>query len=343
MEYKSIIQGERLKIFEVADGVFAAISPFRGMSWCNAGFVANGKGMFYDTFFDVPHAQEMLNAYQKVTGRHLPQFVVNSHYNGDHVNGNGLFKDSTIIMHKEAKREHLLEVATMSPEYIQSLLERDKNDPTLTLGEQYLIGELTGFDLRGVEWVDADITIEHDITVQLGNTEAKILSIAPAHSFSDLLLWLPKEKVVFAGDVVFLGCVGSSETGMRRWADALDIIVDLKPDVVVPGHGALCGVEFVQEQKAYIDNLLSEFDKYYTDDITALELAKKIDVSKYLHWIEPERVYPTVASMLKERRGQSPAPDWNDLPVSQAKLRAYHKEKYGDKLQEWDPYSVWKE
>lgn len=338
MNYGRIIQKERIKVYEVADNVFAAISPYRGLSWVNAGFINKGEGLVFDTFFDLFHAEEMRQVYEDVSGYKLPKYVVNSHYNADHTWGNKIFKDSTIIMHKEAIRERLSE----DPAIFDRMMKAGKT-PEGNAGERYIANEFDGFDLTGVEWIEPDILIQDDTTIMLDDMEVQILNIAPAHSDSDLLLWLPKEKVVFTGDIVFNGAVGYSEEGIRKWNKALDFLIDLKPDVVVPGHGAICDIEFVKEQKAYFDMVLSEFEKHYDDDISVIELSKKIDVSDFLHWLQPERIFMNINSLVIGRRNLSPIPDWEYNAKAFTEMREFHKQKYGDKIKPWDPMSTWVE
>ncbi len=186
MKYGRIITKEKLKFFEVADNVFAAITPNRGLSWSNAGFINKGKGLVYDTFFDLPHARELKKFCVEMGGR-APTYVVNSHYNCDHTWGNQVFSDSVIIMHKEAVQEHLSENPRMWERIVK---EGNKGGP----GEQWLYSELRGFDLTGIEWQEPDILIEADTKIMLNDMEVDILSVAPSHSNSDLLLWLPKGK-----------------------------------------------------------------------------------------------------------------------------------------------------
>lgn len=333
MEYGRIITKERLKFFEVADNVFAAISPNRGLSWANAGFINKGKGLVYDTFFDLPHARELKKFCVEIGGR-APTYVVNSHYNADHVWGNQVFSDSIIIMHKGAVQEHLSE----NPRAWEKInKEGDKGGP----GEQWIYNELRGFDLTGVEWQDPDVLIEANTKIMLNDMEVDILSVAPSHSNSDLLLWLPKEKVVFCGDVVFSGCIAYSAEGMRLWSGALDYIIELGPKVVVPGHGKLCGVEFVKEMKEYFDTVQSEFEKYYEPDISALEIAKKCDVSKFLHWLEPYRLFINILALTNDKRGLPTKADWNYFATEMAKLKEFQEKKYGE--QPWDPMNAWEE
>ena len=336
MDYGRIIQKDRIKFFEVADGVFAAMTPYKGISWANAAFITRGKGLVYDTFFDTHHAREMRECFEELTGGRAPGFLVNSHSNADHDFGNSVFPDAVLIMHKEARREHL------KPSEDVSFPRKVITNPE-TPGEKYLANEWLGFDMTGVEWRDPDIELDTDMRIMLDGTEVQVLNVAPAHSDSDLLVWLPKERVLFAGDVVHIGCGAYSEEGLRNWNRVLDQIIEMNPAVIVPGHGPICGVETVKEQKAYLENALAEFNKNYEEGITTLELCKRADVSQFLHWIQPERIYMSMDSLRKGKLGIPPIPDWDTMAAEQAILRDYQKEKYGDQYQEWDPYITWKE
>lgn len=327
---------DKLKFFEVAPNVYAAIPPNRGLSWANAAFITKGKGLVYDTFFDLPHAREMKKFFVEVYGRE-PGYVVNSHYNADHTWGNQVFSGSTIIMHKEAPRERLTE----DPETNNKLIKYGKDG---TVGQQYFYNEFQGFDLTGVEWQDPDILIDSTTTIMLGNMEVQIISVAPAHSDSDLIIWLPKEKVVFCGDLVFErgGAIAYSAQGIKLWGKALDFIIEeLKPEIVIPGHGAICDLEEVKLNKEYFEFVLEQFDKHYTDDITAMELCKKIDVDKYKHFLQPERLFININALMNERRSLPNPPNWDYFAETMPELKAFHNEKYG--VREWDPFYTWQE
>ncbi|MDM1037287.1 MULTISPECIES: MBL fold metallo-hydrolase [Myroides] len=333
-----VIQKQRIKVYEIADNVFAAISPYRGISWANAGFINRGKGLVYDTFFDLFHAQEMKEAYTEISNNKTPAYVVNSHYNSDHTWGNKVFEDSCIIMHHNAVQERLTE----NIQWMDAVIKRGKDSLESTIGERFFAAEFEGFDLTGVEWINPDIQITDDTVINLGNTELQLLNVAPSHSNSDVLLWMPKEKVLFAGDVVFNGCSAYSEKGILNWVKVLDrIINEIKPEIVVPGHGAICGVDFVQEQYSYLMNILETIDKHYTEDIDALTMSKLIDITPFTHWIQPERIYASVDAILKGKRNQSAIPNWNEIPEKLKLMQAYQKEKYGDSLINWNPKSTW--
>jgi glyoxylase-like metal-dependent hydrolase (beta-lactamase superfamily II) len=73
----------------------------------------------------------------------------------------------------------------------------------------------------------------------IGGVDFFITHVGPAHSPEDLMVYVPSEKVLFAGDLVFRGripFVGNADS--KGWLVALDEIEKLNPEVVIPGHGA---------------------------------------------------------------------------------------------------------
>jgi hypothetical protein len=150
-------------------------------------------------------------------------------------------------------------------------------------------------------------------TIYLEGMRCEILNVAPAHSEGDLLLWLPKERLVFTGDIVFSdgGIVAWSEEGMKLWSVALDKILELNPRVIVPGHGGLCDVEYLRQFRGYFDHVLNEFDKHFEKGKDPLEIAKQIDVAQYINWLQPERLSTVIEALCAGRDPdfKLPSPD----------------------------------
>jgi glyoxylase-like metal-dependent hydrolase (beta-lactamase superfamily II) len=127
----------------------------------------------------------------------------------------------------------------------------------------------------------------------------------PAHTAGDVIVHLPAERVVFAGDVLFRLCTPIGWEGtFDRWIAALDAIVALDPAVVVPGHGPLSGTEGPREMKAYLDYVRAESRRFFARGLPALEAAAQIDLGPYAGWTEPERVVFNVDRAYRELRGE---------------------------------------
>jgi glyoxylase-like metal-dependent hydrolase (beta-lactamase superfamily II) len=99
-----------------------------------------------------------------------------------------------------------------------------------------LIGEKA---LAGTEAVHADETFDTRHTLTLGDTRLELHHAGAAHTPGDTIVWLPAERIAFAGDIVYvermLG-VGTMSNS-RSWVKAFEALRALNPRMVVPGHG----------------------------------------------------------------------------------------------------------
>jgi glyoxylase-like metal-dependent hydrolase (beta-lactamase superfamily II) len=99
---------------------------------------------------------------------------------------------------------------------------------------------LVGDDgLQGTTPAYADETFDDRLTLRAGGTELELIASKGAHTPGDSLVWLPREGVVFAGDIVYterlLAVLPVSNAG--RWLESFAMIEALSPGILVPGHG----------------------------------------------------------------------------------------------------------
>jgi cyclase len=139
-----------------------------------------------------------------------------------------------------------------------------------------------------------------------------LIHVGPCHQIGDVIVHVPREGVVFAGDVIFRECTPMGWVGTyEKWFQCLDLIVELEPKVIVPGHGPVCGVEGAREMKAYLLYLRGESKKCFDAGISALDAAKKIDFGPYAGWRAPARLYMNVERAYREFRHEPPDAPWN--------------------------------
>jgi glyoxylase-like metal-dependent hydrolase (beta-lactamase superfamily II) len=120
----------------------------------------------------------------------------------------------------------------------------------------------------------------------------------------DVIVHLPEQRVVFAGDILFRLCTPIGWEGtFAKWGEALDAIVALQPSVIVPGHGPLCGVEGPREMKAYLDYVYAEARRCHDEGLSLRDAAQRIDPGPSASWTEPERIVFNVARAYREFEG----------------------------------------
>ena len=84
----------------------------------------------------------------------------------------------------------------------------------------------------------ADIWFDQQYKLNIAGLDFIISRVGPAHSPEDILVYVPSEGVLFAGDLVFQGripYVGNADS--KGWLLALDEFEKFNPKVVIPGHG----------------------------------------------------------------------------------------------------------
>ncbi|MEU6315505.1 MBL fold metallo-hydrolase [Streptomyces sp. NPDC047014] len=268
-------------VVKPAPGVYAYVQPDGG--WClnNAGFVSDGgRTLLVDTAATERRALA-LRAAVTAAGVPLPRTVVNTHHHGDHTYGNGVFAPGAMILgHESARSEQL------------------------AAGHQLeLIWPAT--DFGAVEIVPPDLTYTDRATLHLGDTEVRIIHPGVAHTTGDSVVWLPRQRVVFTGDLVFAGgtpflAMGSLAGSLR----ALELLRSLEAETVVPGHGPLTDAsayEATERYLRYVDALAREAR---AAGLTPLEAARRADLGEFAAWRESERLVANLHRAYAELDGR---------------------------------------
>ncbi len=307
-----------MELREITRDVYACLQPDRGLGTSNSGFINRGGGVVVDTFWDLPHTRQLMENYARIW-KSPARRVVNTHHNGDHCWGNQLFRGAEIIGHRLCAAAFAKE----QPQVMQMLRNAvGSDDPVMAaLGRS-----LAEWDFSGIELTPPTTLFDERMDLDLDGVTVHLLYVGPAHTQGDVIVDLPEHRVVFVGDVLFRLCTPIGWEGTyAKWIDALDRIVALEPDVIVPGHGPLCGVEGPREMKAYLTYVRAESKHFFDAGLSALDAAKKIDLGPYANWTQPERIIFNVERAYRELRGEP-----FDAPIDVAAMfRGMHELRQG--------------
>ncbi len=211
---------------EVAPGVWmvqgasALGSPANRNFISNAAFVVTPEGVVVvDALGSPVLARELLAAIARITPQPVRHLVV-THYHADHIYGLQVFKaaGATITAHQAGRAYLHSDTAALRLQASREELAPWIDADTRLVSADRWIGEPWRFTLGGVEFV--------------------VQPAGPAHTPEDLVLLLPRQGVLIAGDLVFRGrvpFVGQADSG--RWIEALDRLLAFQPRTIVPGHG----------------------------------------------------------------------------------------------------------
>jgi cyclase len=304
-----------MKMEQVSDNCYAVLNEKNRVCDANSGLINLGGGVVIDTQSDLAHAQQMIDLFGKVWPA-MPKRVINTHEDADHVWGNQLFDNAEIIAHRSVP-ERMKEVAEPKESQkliwgvghlVTRLLLKATHPGVLAVGRQ--LHDDYNFD--NIELVLPTTLFDERYELDLNGTEVHLIYVGPCHQVGDTIIHLPKEGVVFAGDVVFRQCTPMGWTGSyEKWFQCLDLITELAPTVVVPGHGPVCGIEGVRELKEYLVYVRDESKKCFDEGLTSLDAAKRIEFGPYGEWRAPARLYMNVERAYREFRDEPADAPWD--------------------------------
>ena len=289
-------------LHEVADRVWAWLLPDGGFGWSNAGLVAgDGASLLVDTLFDLPLTREMLGAMAPITDRAPITDALITHSNGDHTHGNELLDRSVRVIAAKGTAEEIAH--GMAPEMLVMAQTADLG-PVAT---PYLRERFGPFDFNGITLRNADQTFDDQLTIDVGGREVRLLNLGPAHTAADSVVHVPDAGVLFAGDLLFIGCTPIVWAGpIANWVAACDAMIALDAPTVVPGHGPITGADGIRAVRGYLVHVAEQAEVAYRKGLSFVEAADSIDLGEYASWLDAERVVINVYQRYRELDAGTP-------------------------------------
>lgn len=288
------------ELVELADGVFACIHILGGKAICNAGIVDNGnETLIFDTFLS-PAVAEEIHKVVELYGLSPVRYVVNSHAHNDHVRGNQVFADEVDIISTKRTAE-LMEIweadglqsereyAPSEFAYWDSLYHAFTGDTTskeftdILLRRPYY--EVLAESHLKVRTRLPNLIVEEQMDIDGPDRSVQLISRGTGHTEGDLILFLPDDKIVFTGDLVFYQMhpyVGQGDP--EQWIEYLDYLESLGCQTVVPGHGPVCGGEGISAMKAYF-HMIDSLANQIINQNTGIEMISEVRIpDPYKTW-----------------------------------------------------------
>lgn len=251
----------------LAPGVWAAAHNDSGYAISNAGIVDLGdRTLIFDTFMTPEAAADLRAAAERLTGR-TPTLVVNSHGHNDHIRGNQVFRpEAEIIATPDAfasmrddEPEQIAYERERAPERLREMEERlagasPAEASELRMWRDYYQGMIASH--AGLHTVLPTVTFEKSLTIHGSKRTAELRALSNGHTSDDVVLLLPDDGILFAGDLLFaerhpwLG-----DGSPRTWAESLRSLHDWGFETIVPGHGPVSSPAALLTLADYIDSL----------------------------------------------------------------------------------------
>ncbi len=227
---------------------------------CNFGFVTTSDGI---VMIDSPHKpSDALKLKAEIEKRGRLRYIINTEPHGDHWTGNGFF-DAPVVAHEGVRtrifntdmEQHVARVGTFGPEEPKLLVGYVPNAPV--------------------------ITFKNGMTLHVGEHTFEMIHM-PGHTLYQAAICIKEEGVVFTSDNIFHKVqTWLHEAQPDLWLESLELLRKLDEEVFVPGHGTVCGKNYLDEQGSFIlewkDYVKNAIDQGMTKDEATARLTKLID------------------------------------------------------------------
>jgi glyoxylase-like metal-dependent hydrolase (beta-lactamase superfamily II) len=305
-------------LHDLGNGHHAYLQPSGTWGYSNAGLIIDGdQSLLVDTLFDERLTAEMLVTMQAATSLGADDIttLINTHANGDHTFGNHLVRNARIIASALSAHEMAHEG---SPQLLASIMAR-----TGEMGElgKYFDAIFGPFDFAGVHMRLPDETFSGAKTIHVGNKRVDFIEVGPAHTAGDTLVYVPDDKILYSGDILFVKGTPILWAGpVRNWLSACDRILSMEIEAIVPGHGPITDKDGVRAMHAYFTFVEAETRKRHAAGMDSWEAAQDIALAEFGAWEDPERIAVTVDTIFREITADESPRDIMELFGRMAKL-----------------------
>jgi len=191
------------QVHKVGPDLFAYISS--NDSSANSTFLVSDAGILVvDTGLNQVEGKMLRDEIRKISAAPV-RWIVNTHYHPDHMGGNSVFGSDATIISTLFTREHVLRAPDRAPISRSSFA--------------------------------MNVVVKSSMTLFVGGHPVEIYHPGPAHTMGDLVVYFPDQQTVATGDLFLTNsCPAMDEGDMENWITALDHILALPVEHVVPGH-----------------------------------------------------------------------------------------------------------
>jgi cyclase len=250
------------------------------------GIVLTSEGVvLIDTGQTVVDTRQVAEAVKKLTP--LPvRFVINTEVHPDHTTGNFVFSPPAVVINHAGagdamrKADNPNRFATAAPE-IKAAAE-------------------------GYRLVAPHVEYQEKTTVRVGERVFELLRVRNAHSEADTAVWLPQERVLFAGSAA----IPNSLNNVRPFVTIADLLAaakmlrSLNPEVVVPGHGSPGTTRIFDESEKYYTLLLERVTAMVKAGKSREQIGMELRMPEYADWAYQDRMPSNIDAAYRAATGR---------------------------------------
>jgi glyoxylase-like metal-dependent hydrolase (beta-lactamase superfamily II) len=288
--------GKAFRFNRVREGIYHAVGTGNLAVVGNSSVIVNDNDVIVvDDHVSPAAAWVLLEEIKDLTNKPV-RTVINTHFHFDHAHGNQIFDPTVDIIGHEFTRQMLLSnslgmplyrnYVTGLPQQVEDLKKRVAAESDASrkaaLQIQLQAAENNVASQAELKPTPPNVTLKTEMTLFRGSREIQIRYLGRGHTAGDVVVYLPREKVVATGDFLTAALSNMSDAYVNEWVTSLDNLKKLDFDTVLPGHGeAFTDKAKIDYFQAYLRDVWTEVGRLKQQGVSAEEAAKRADLTKH--------------------------------------------------------------
>jgi glyoxylase-like metal-dependent hydrolase (beta-lactamase superfamily II) len=274
---------ELFDLEEVVPGVYAAIARPSYKLNGNAAFIINPDHVLViDTHSKPSAARSLIRQIEKITSKPI-RYVINTHFHYDHARGNQAYippdYEGATLVATETTRQNLINIGVgrlkSETEKMPEILKSLENELAGSNDKQKLqrLQDAREYyqELSTMKIILPSLTFQDSLYLHNSEREIRILFLGRAHTSSDAVVYLPKEKLLITSDLLAAWLPGMGDGYPNEWLGTLDAMRKLDVERIIVGHGEVSGPELIDQLHNYISDLIAFVKKSVANGETMAE------------------------------------------------------------------------
>jgi len=318
----------KYEVIKVVDNVYLLKPILKRGRWVTANItviVNDHDAVVVDSGLIPEAGKAAIEEIKKITEKPVT-YLINTHWHGDHWQGNEAFVNAYPGIEIVATEEGYKGIMTLgmfdaSPKgYAVGFMERIANNEHAVKTGKFINGEKVSderlaqikdilpekkAELRGLQSIQPyppTLTFKNQMFLKRGTREIQLYYLGYGNTTGDAVIYLPAERILIAGDLVVFPSPYESESFSREWLETYKKLVAFQFTYLIPGHGE------IQHDTSYLNFLIALFEeiirqvnreavssgntlegtkKAVTHESVTMELAKLVKFDEFLKKLNP--------------------------------------------------------
>lgn len=282
---------------KVAEGIYYATASGTMTVGANSPVIlTDQEAMVIDSEITPAAARAMVADLKAITDKPI-KYIIDSHYHYDHAFGNQVFDASATVIGHDNTRTRLSTSETLTqytfltsvnpiPERVAALRKRIAAEPDAQQKaalERQVANSLNYLEqVKEIKVTPPNVSFDRSMTIVRGGREIRLLYLGRGHTDTDIVTYLPKERIVATGDLMESVISYAGDSYPEEWIATLDKLKELDFDTVMPGHGVVFkGKDKITAFQKYLRDVITQVTTLRKQGLSAEDAAAQVDVTAY--------------------------------------------------------------